>query len=280
MEKEKIIENKRYGTAVIIKKNTKPRTRLLLGIPTTGLVRIEWMCSRYGQVIPCNWSSTDFFSRVDQISPVNFLVADARNLIVKKFIEEKAEWLLFIDHDVCIPPDFFIRINEYIISGKVPVIGGLYFTKSVPSEPLVYRGRGNGHFRGWKLGDKVWVDGLGMGSTLIHSSILETIYDESEEYPIAGDVIRKVFETPARVFVDPETGGISTGSGTEDLAWCSRVMEDGIFKKAGWAKYQKRRYPFLIDTNMFSWHIDPDGNKYPMRGEHLAFVKENAEKKT
>lgn len=279
MEKEKIIENKRYGTAVIIKKNTKPQMRLLIGIPTTGLVRIEWMCSRYGQVIPCNWSSADFMASIDQISPVNFLVADAQNLIVKHFIEGEFEWLLFIEHDNCIPPDFFIRMNEYMIGGKVPVVSGLYFTKSVPAEPLVYRGRGNGHFRKWKLGDKVWVDGLGMGTTLIHRSILEAMYQESEEYAIAGGVVRKVFETPARVFIDPETGGISTSSGTSDLAWCSRIMDDDIFKKAGWPKYQKKQYPFLIDTNIFSWHIDPDGNKYPTRGEHLAFVKKNVPKK-
>ncbi len=33
-------------------------------------------------------------------------------------------------------------------------------SESVPAEPLIYRGRGNSHFKKWKLGDKVWVDGV------------------------------------------------------------------------------------------------------------------------
>ena len=35
-------------------------------------------------------------------------------------------------------------------------------------------------------------------------------------------------------------------------------------RKAGWADFADRQYPFLIDTDLFCWHINPDGTKYPL----------------
>jgi hypothetical protein len=275
---EKVIEE-RIGNSRIISKNTKPQTRILIGVPMTGVLRSEWVMARYGSIKPCNWSEAIFHQFLDQYSPINFMVADARNIIVSAAVEKEFEWLLFIDHDVVIPLDFFVAINEYMIEGKTPIVGGLYFTKSVPAEPLIYRGRGNGYFAKWKLGDKVWVDGLGMGSTLIHGSILKTLYDESEEYRIGNTKARRVFETPSRVFYNPETESFNTQVGTEDLEFCWRIKENKIFEKAGWGKYEKKKYPFLVDTNLFSWHIDWDGIKYPARGEHLKFTRKENDKK-
>jgi hypothetical protein len=40
-------------------------------------------------------------------------------------------------------------------------------------------------------------------------------------------------------------------------------MEGGYFKKAGWHDFEGKKYPFLIDTNIFCKHIDPDGTQYP-----------------
>ena len=273
-KEENAVKTEGYRS-VIISKKSKPQTRLMIGIPMTGLLRSEWVMARYGQVIPCNWSQVECVQWLDQYSPLNFLVADARNLIVKHCIEGGFERLLFIDHDVVLPPTFFASMNEYMLEDKVPIVGGLYFTKSVPSEPLVYRGRGNSYFANWKLGDKVWVDGSGCGSTLIHSSILKALYEESEEYIVAGQVLKKVFETPSRTFFDPETMSFNSQTGTEDLFFYSRIMKEDIFKKAGWPEYQRKKYPFLIDTKLFSRHIDWNGTKYPSRGEEFKFIKKS-----
>jgi hypothetical protein len=51
--------------------------------------------------------------------------------------------------------------------------------------------------------------------------------------------------------------------GTSDLDWCTRVMEGGYFKKAGWPKFQRRKYPFLVDTNILCRHINPNGEIFP-----------------
>jgi len=215
-------------------------SRIIIGIPLTGLVRGEWMMARYGQVIPINWSHVDMIQWMDQYSPLGFLVADARNLVAATCIEKDFEWLLFIDHDVLLPQGAFLTINRRMLEKKIPMWSGLYFGKSVPSDPLVFRGRGNSYYKNWKLGDEVWVDGIPMGITLIHSSILKVLWEESEEYRLMGKTVRKIFETPATTYFDPEAGGWYNYGGTEDLTLCSRIIHDGILKKAGWSKIAKR----------------------------------------
>lgn len=246
--------------------------RIIIGVPLTGVVRAEWMLARYGQAIPCNWSAVDIIQWIDAFSPLQYTVADARNTIATHMVREGFEWLLFIDHDTVLPPVFLLRINEYMLKKEVPLVGGLYFTRSVPSEPLIYRGRGNSYFQDWKMGDRVWVDGMGLGCHLIHRSILQVLYDESEEYQLPWGKVRRIFRTPSEAWFDPETGGWETSGGTEDLEFYSRIINDDILRKAGWKAIARRKFPFLCDTGLYCKHIDLDGVQYPACGEDVAFM--------
>lgn len=247
--------------------------RLMISVPLTGLIRAEWALARYGQVIPCNWSQVEMISWLDQFSPLGFLVADARNVAVENFIKGNFEWLFFIDHDVLMPVNTFSHWNEYMLKGDVPIWGGLYFTKSVPSEPLMYRGIGTSHFRNWKMGDKVWVDGMGLGCNMLHRSVIEAVWKESPQYQIGAAVARRVFETPSNSAYDAEKGVWLTTGGTEDLTFYQRLIKDRILEKAGWKKFQKMKYPYLCDTSIFCRHINFDGVQYPSAGEERAFAK-------
>ena len=264
-------EKKLQYQSTLMKNKEKPQQRLLIGVPLTGLVRAEWMLARYGQITPCNWSQGQVVIWLNQFSPLGFLVADARNAVATDCVEQNYEWLLFIDHDTILPPDAFVKINERMIAKDVPIYSGLYFTKSKPAEPLVYRGSGTGYYNKWKMGDKVWVDGVPMGCTLIHSSILKVLYDSSESYLVGQKRCRKIFETPSKVRFDPETNAWLSTSGTEDLFFCNRVIKEKVMEKAGWKKYAKKKYPFQIDTSLFCRHIDFDGNQFPSMGEELQF---------
>jgi len=238
--------------------------RLLIGTPTTGLVRMEWVQSRYGQIIPVNWSMVNLIEFVSGYVPLRYQVDDAQNLIVKSCIEQDFEWLLLWEHDTIPQPGAMRQIDEYIRKADIPIVSGLYYTRSRPADPLVFRGRGVGPYTDWELGDKVWVDGVPTGFLLIHSSILRVMWDESEEYQVRGSqTTRRVFRTPRDLWYDPETGFVNTQTGTSDLHWCSRIMDEDIFKKAGWEKYQDMEYPFLIDTNLFCQHINPNGEIFP-----------------
>ena len=142
---------------IIIDENENPYiNRVLIGTPVTGLVRIEWVGARYGQVIPMNWSYLYMNQFINSYMPLRYQVADAQNLIVKHAIEKDMEWLLLIEHDVVMPPDTFMKLNKYMIEEEVPVVSGLYFCRGRPSYPLVFRGRGNSIYTDWEMGDKVW----------------------------------------------------------------------------------------------------------------------------
>lgn len=246
--------------------------RILVATPTTGLVRMEWVNARYSQIIPCNWSEVSLMQWMSSYAPSQYLLPDAENLIAKAVVEGDYEWLLSIEDDNVIPPDTFIRLNEYMVKGDVPIISGLYFTKSFPPDPILYRGRGNSSFRDFKIGDKVWVDGIPFGCTLIHGSIIKTLWNQSEEYMVGNIKTRRVFKTPD-VNLNIEDLGNSTLRGTTDLAFCTRLMKEGIFEKAGWPKYQKMKNPFLVDTNILVGHIDRQGRVYPIGGVPKEYLK-------
>lgn len=239
--------------------------RLVISTPTLGIVRMEWVQARFGQTIPTNFSLVDVHQFMNPYQPVGYQLADAENLTAKVVVEGNFEWFLSWEDDNLPPLDALIKVNQYIIKADVPVVSGLYFTKSVPPEPILYRGMGQGYYADWKLGDKVWVDGIPFGFTLIHGSIIKALWNESPEYIVNGTVTRRVFDSPSESYIDPETGGWMNQAGTSDLAWCKRCMKDGIFDKAGWPEYQKKEFPFMVDTGIFVKHIDrQSGVQFPI----------------
>ena len=239
--------------------------RLLVATPTLGNVRIEWVSARYGQIIPTNWSMVTMIQTMNSYIPTRFQVADAQNIIVKEAIAKQFEWLLLIEDDTCPPPDAFVRFNEYIRENKYPVVSGLYYTKSEPSEPLIYRGRGTSFYDNWKMGDRVWADGVPTGCLLIRVKLLKAMWDDAPEYttPVGGQKTRKVFETPNKIWFDEAKGQYNTTSGTSDLDWCTKVIKGKYLAKAGYPEIQKKKYPLLVDTNIFCKHISIDGKVYP-----------------
>lgn len=64
----------------------------MIGTPTTGEVRMEWVMARYGQVIPTNWSQVQMNQFLNPFAPIGYQVADAQNLIVKAAVEQDFEW--------------------------------------------------------------------------------------------------------------------------------------------------------------------------------------------
>lgn len=254
-------------------KGKQNRTRILIVTPTLGNIRIEWALSRWGQVIPCNWSAGYATLGIGFYVPMNYLVADAQNIGCEEVVKKGYEWMLLWEDDTIAPPDAFLRLHKYMLNleeGKpdaIPVVSGLYFTKGLYSEPILYRGHGNGCFRKFKIGERVWADGVPTGFLLIHRSIIKLMYDESPEYETLGKrKTRRVFETPAKVYWDPETQSHCSGSGTSDLYWCKRVIDDKVFQRAGWEKLGRRKYPFMCDTNIFCMHIErATGEQFPTK---------------
>jgi hypothetical protein len=201
--------------------------RILIGTACTGLMRTEWVGARYSVTLPVNWSQVEMTQQIPTYMPLRYQVADAQNLIVKHALEYEFEWLLLLEHDVVIQPDCFVRLNQYMLAEDTPIVSGLYYSRSHPSMPLVFRGRGNGVYQDWEPGDVVMCDGVPTGLLLIHTGILRLMWDESPEYSAMGVVTRRVFDTPREMWQNPQTGYIGQLGGTSDLAWCTRVIEHG-----------------------------------------------------
>ena len=256
----------------IIDTKKNPTNKSLIGTPTLGIIRFEWAAGRFGQIIPCNWSlaqlpvALPYKNYVSASGVLGCLVADAQNVICQEVVDKNYEWLFLHEDDVILPQSAFIWLNEYMRSNKYPVVSGLYYTKSDPTEPVVYRGRGNSYFDDWKLGDKVFVDGVPTGCLLINGKIIKEMWEDSEPYSLnlfgANKNVRRVFETPRKQWIDPENGFSQTEVGTSDLYWCDRVIKGKYLKKAGYNI--RRKYPFLMDTKFLCQHIDLNsGKQYP-----------------
>ncbi|MHA2266118.1 MAG: hypothetical protein ACXAEN_27300 [Candidatus Thorarchaeota archaeon] len=97
-----------------------------------------------------------------------------------------------------------MKLNKYMKAEDTPVISGLYYTRGRPSEPLVFRGRGDGVYDKFKIGNKVWASGVPTGFLLIHMGIIREMWKESPEYNARGTTItRRIFETPRRADYNP-----------------------------------------------------------------------------
>lgn len=247
----------------------KWRKDVLISVATEGWMRIEWAHARFGQVYPVNWAAQGFdvkYHAPSEFTAIGYSIDDAYNMITKKALDLGVKWLVVIEDDVLIPPNFMLMMSEHIDQGDVPIVSGLYYTKSEPAQPLIFRGRGNGAFHDWDLGDRVWCDGFGMGALLIHTSILKYFWDNlAEPYKTHDGLdLKRVFETPRKVFYDPEAGGVQRFEGTQDLYFYDRLMENDVLAKTGWEKVAEKKYPLLCDTKIFCRHIcRQTGRTYP-----------------
>jgi hypothetical protein len=237
--------------------------RLLVGTAATGNVRIEWVQARYGQLIPINWSMGALMQVMGGYYPLRYQVADAQNLIVAEAMRMDYEWVLLHEHDVVLPVDAFVKFNRYMLTAKAPVVSGLYFSRAYPSDPMVFRTLGDSYYTDWKLGDVVDVVAVPTGCVLIHMGLIRAMWEDCEEYTLNGTKVRRVFNTPRESCLNPETGNYSANAMTSDLDWCKRVVAGDYLRKAGWTDYADKPYPFICDTSIFCYHINPDGQTFP-----------------
>ena len=248
-------------THTIIKNLGTHHRKVLIGEPTLGIITYFWHVQRMGQIIPVNWTSGSVMAthQPETVCAEGYTVADAQNVICERLILDKYEWLILLEDDTLPPFDTFMKLNTYMEEGKVPIVSGLYFTKGNPSWPLVFRGRGNGAFTHFEMGDKVWADGVPTGLLMVNGSIIDWMWRNSPEYKLPdGRKVRRIFQTPRDSWFDAEADRFFSTMGTSDLEFCGRIMKENVLTKAGWGAFARKhkRLPFLVDTSIFAGHID------------------------
>ena len=124
-----------------------------------------------------------------------------RETIVKAWYEQnKSDWILWVDSDVVISPDTFLKLWDKRDKDTKPLLTGVYFTTDTPEEPLmvpmptvfefVVTEKNVGIKRLHPLPkDKfLQVGAAGMGFVLMHRSVITRILDVKPNTPIFTEV--------------------------------------------------------------------------------------------
>lgn len=144
-----------------------------IGIPTGKNQQPEFWRSLMG----LQWGGGAFMASGGALTDIN------RNNIAHWFLYERAEeseWLFFVDDDVELYDDTLIRLLSY----EKPFVTGVYYRRSPPCEPLIYRrNKEDGWYSpmlpevDYTTGELVEIDGCGLGCALIHRSVFEAVLE-------------------------------------------------------------------------------------------------------
>lgn len=163
----------------------------------------------------------------------------ARNKIATKAIENKCDYLLFLDDDMVFEKDLLIKLLEH----KKDVVGGLAFLRNEPHEPSMFKLNNDNvtydPIFQWHTGALVECDAIGMAATLINTDVLEALKPISQAH-------NKIWG-----FYD------NIGFLGEDLRFCFKTRQIGC--------------EIFCDTSQVVGHIVEKNIAY---GDHKAFVNQ------
>lgn len=178
------------------------RPRLLIGIPHREIVSMSWSLAFRNLAI----NIPSIFTMSKGI-PVDL----ARNECVKSALDNKVDWIFFLDSDVECPPDTISRLMAH----NQPITTGIYFTRNHPIEPAIWKeiqpsGKQSIPFTpGTGL---IEVDFAGAGCLLIHTSVFKNIKPPFFEWTLGRQ--------------QQEPGNMTLGR-SEDFEFFKKVRERG-----------------------------------------------------
>lgn len=153
------------------------RCHIMMAIPTLGMVPIEFMFAAMRMQMPMN-------GQVFQHIVKGMEVGKARNKAVEAIMlmkkEERPRYLFFLGDDMLPEWDAFVQLYNAMEEEKWDMLTGLYYLKSEPPTPLMWRDNIVGAMqlgRDFTIGERVRVDMTGLDFTLIRVSLLEQITD-------------------------------------------------------------------------------------------------------
>lgn len=196
---------------------------IIVGIPTFGMVSHYFAQARGSQQFPLVSSSMDYYVKGKKI-------AEARNEIVQYAINMDADYIYWLDDDVIAPADAFLKLWNH----QKDIINGVYWSKSNPPMPLIFRGHLGMPYLNWHIGDLLEVDACGNGLTLVKT-----------------DVYRKISEKVGGPWYSTEYGSFpgvkqTPYNNTEDLYFYWKA------KKAG--------FKVWVDTSVQAHHYDKNSD--------------------
>jgi len=113
---------------------------------------------------------------VMRLQIANYRVDIAKERLAELAVMNNAQWAFFLDDDVCPPADTLLKmIKLWKSDDKHQVISGVYWSKSDPSVPLIFRGNLEGSFWDWKTTDIIKADGAGAGCLFVDTNVFKKL---------------------------------------------------------------------------------------------------------
>lgn len=140
---------------------------VVVGIPSFGMVSTFFLQARLSQQFPL------VSSAIDKIV-LNKPIAEARNEIVQYALDQNANYIFWLDDDVIPPGDAFLKLYNH----QRDIINGVYWSKSNPPMPLLFRDHLSGPYWNWHYGDLIEIDAAGSGLTLVKTDVYRTISEK------------------------------------------------------------------------------------------------------
>ena len=247
--------------AAVIHPRDKAVRGMVCGIPSFGMIHVDFAVSMAQQAMPINFGMQ--FMTPGHTQPLKHVrwdweegkivhvsewkkknpghpmfntpwiheVGEARNILVQYCIDNNVEYLFFRDDDTVCPPD---AINK-LYSDKLDIVGGYYMSKQMPPHGLILA---EGYLAGYddfRPGEIVRCNHIGMGMTLIRVEVFKKIREELG--------VKHWFKTVNSLEDnDIQEHAPNAGRMTEDVYFCSLARAVG--------------YTVNCDTGVCGHHID------------------------
>jgi SAM-dependent methyltransferase len=220
---------------------------IVVGIPSFGMVSTHFLQARVAQQFPL------VSSTIDKIV-VNKPIADARNEIVEFALSTGANYIYWLDDDVIAPPDTFLKMYYK----NKDIVNGVYWSKSNPPVPLMFRGHLDGSYWDWHVGDFIEIDAAGSGLTLVKTDVYRRMAKE-----LGGPW----YSVDYASFPGATKGGPNN---TEDLyfywkakklgykVWCDTSIQAMHYDKVN---NMMSYMPFNAPQAIPAWAVLPEGDK-------------------
>ena len=214
----------------------------IIGVPTFGEVSIHWAMSLTSIAMPINF--TNQFHIV-----LGKRIDEARNEVCEVLLKDKSSprFLFFLDDDVIMPPDSLRKLIHRMenLPEDVGAISGVYYSKSEPGEPLIFKERGKGSYYDWRVGDffKTWAAGCGL--VLIRAEALRRTREQQGE---------PLFKVDYGLHRRKKDGVLEARSITEDLYFYTKMRKT--------ESPNGKKYSLWIDTSIQAKHYDKGSKKF------------------
>jgi glycosyltransferase involved in cell wall biosynthesis len=149
----------------------------------------------------------------------------ARNEAVERALENNFKYIMFVDDDIIMPPDTFVKLRSH----DVDIVSGVYYRRSEPLNVCMLRyeqtkeGQTISHVKEYKLNELIEVDFVGAGCLLIKTDVFKRL-----KYPWFEWRVDHKELPPLKKF-------------SEDFAFCETARENG--------------YKINVDTSVQCTHI-------------------------